>query len=254
MKGKIFIIDDDTTILEGMKCCLELEGYEVGVAASAMAAAFLLRRFDPDVILLDLNMPALGGERLLSLDRARTFPPRSLVILWSGREDSELAPFAEKAGADGFHSKGSDFNLLLTKLQRWVSRAQARQSGASAETISENIIVLRTNGQTTTAADLEAGGYIVVEAASDEEAVERLQHLDAVALVVQTSFYAATRFLQTVQTEIPVIVMSAFADQIASRFPFVRPLTPRLPRYDLIAAIDRILVRSVAPGLLRSEA
>lgn len=243
MKGKVFIIDDDTTILEGMKRCLELEGYEVGIASSAMTAAFLLRRFDPDVILLDLNMPALGGERLLSLDRERTFPPASQVILWSGRGEAELAAFAERVGADGFHSKGDDLDRFLDKLQRWVARAEAKR-GAAPENISEKTILLRTSAEprTTTADDLKAGGYAVVEAFNDDGVVERLRSVAPDALVIETSFYGAIRLLPAIETPIPVFVLSVLGDQIRRRFPFVRPLGARLERYDLIAAVDRVLV------------
>lgn len=244
MKGKVFIIDDDTTILEGMKRCLELEGYEVGIASSAMTAAFLLRRFDPDVILLDLNMPALGGERLLSLDRKWTFPPASQVILWSGRSEAELAAFAERVGADGFHSKGDDLDRFLVKLQRWVARAETKRGGAAPVSISEKTVLLRTGAEprTATADDLRAGGYAVVEAFSDDEVVERLKSIAPDALVIETSFYGAIRLLPAIETSIPVFVLSVLGDQIRRRFPFIRPLGPRLERYDLIAAIDRVLV------------
>jgi len=126
MSGRIFIIDDDAEAVIGMKALLECEGYEVATSASPLTAAFELRRFDPDVILLDLNMPGLGGERLLSLDRKRAFPSGSQIVLYSGRERDELAAIAEQTGVDGFHSKGDDLDAFLLRIRRWVRCGRAR--------------------------------------------------------------------------------------------------------------------------------
>jgi len=126
MSERIFIIDDDKNAVVGMKSLLECEGYDVAASSSPLTAAFELRRFRPDVILLDLNMPGLGGERLLSLDRKRAFPPGSQIILYSGREREELAVIAEQTGVDGFHSKGDDIDAFLLRIKRWVRCGRAR--------------------------------------------------------------------------------------------------------------------------------
>lgn len=125
-RGRIFIIDDDEDVLLGMKQALEQEGYDVAGSVSPLTAPFEIRRFNPDVVLLDLNMPALGGERLLSLDRKRMFPAGSQIILCSGSGHEELAAVAKRTGVDGFHCKGDDFDSFLLRIHRWVRCGRAR--------------------------------------------------------------------------------------------------------------------------------
>ena len=128
MSGRIFIIDDDDDAVLGLKQLLEQDGYEVATSASPLTAAFELRRFNPHLILLDLNMPGLGGERLLALDRKRAFPSGSQIVLYSGRGREELSAIAEKTGVDGYHSKGDDLAAFMLNIRRWVRYGRRDQN------------------------------------------------------------------------------------------------------------------------------
>ena len=59
--GKILVIDDDPQIRRVMKVILSGERYEVVEARSGEAALEKFREFLPDLVLLDLNMPGMGG-------------------------------------------------------------------------------------------------------------------------------------------------------------------------------------------------
>lgn len=101
---RVLIVDDHARFRASARRLLELEGYEVvgeaGDGESALTAAADLR---PDVVLLDVNLPDTTGFDVA--DRLRGSGAQ--VVLTSDRDPSEVAPFAEDAGARGFVAKGA---------------------------------------------------------------------------------------------------------------------------------------------------
>jgi len=96
-RGRVLIVDDHPEILEGMKMLLELEGMDVTTHDSVITLPLILRKADPDVILLDLSLRALSGEAFFRLGRERLLRHSdALVILFSGRPLAELAANAEE--------------------------------------------------------------------------------------------------------------------------------------------------------------
>lgn len=64
-KKKVCIIDDDENILEIYRLKLELEHYDVSVAANGEEGLLVIRQQKPDIILLDLQMPVKNGVQVL---------------------------------------------------------------------------------------------------------------------------------------------------------------------------------------------
>lgn len=109
----MLIVDDHARFRRSARRLLELEGYhvvgEAGDGSAALAAAAELR---PDVILLDVNLPDATGFDVAG--KLRGTGPR--VVLTSDRDSSEIAPFAEDAGACGFVPKGELSGAALARL------------------------------------------------------------------------------------------------------------------------------------------
>jgi two-component system response regulator EvgA len=109
----VLIVDDHARFRRSARRLLELEGYhvvgEAGDGTSAIAAAAELC---PDVVLLDVNLPDTTGFEVAG--RLRGTGPR--VVLTSDRDPSEIAPFAEDAGACGFVPKGELSGAALARL------------------------------------------------------------------------------------------------------------------------------------------
>jgi DNA-binding response OmpR family regulator len=121
--GRVLIVDDHPEILEGLKALLEFEGIEVTTHESMITLPLILRKADPDVILLDLSFDALSGESFFRLGRERLLRNTdALVILFSGRPASELAALAEKFGADGVMPKSDDVMQLVARVQTWIAQ------------------------------------------------------------------------------------------------------------------------------------
>ena len=127
-RGRVLIVDDETDILEGMKALLEIEGIDVITHDSMITLPLILRDADPDVILLDIGLPALSGSALLNLGRKRLLRTDATVILFSGRSARELDGLAHKFGADGFVTKSQDPMEIVARVQTWIGQRRAQRA------------------------------------------------------------------------------------------------------------------------------
>jgi two-component system, NarL family, response regulator LiaR len=115
---RVLIVDDHAVVRQGLRTFLELQDDPamlaiavVGEAADGAQAVELARRLQPDVVLLDLVMPVLGG--IEALPRILEGSPRSrVIILTSFGEEDKLLP-AIRAGAQGYLLKDIPPNELV---------------------------------------------------------------------------------------------------------------------------------------------
>ena len=115
---KIVIVDDDPDARDFIRMGLEVGGFEIvgegGDGASAVAA---VRDGQPDLVLLDLHMPDIGGIELLPQLREAYRPAKFVVV--SAINSTHMTEAAIEAGAVGFISKGvspRSVNLHLHKV------------------------------------------------------------------------------------------------------------------------------------------
>jgi len=126
IRGRVLIVDDHPEILEGMKMLLEMEGIDVTTHDSVITLPLILRKADPEVILLDLSLPALSGESFFQLGRERLLRHTdAFVILFSGRPRTELAASAEAFGADGVLPKSDDAMQAVARIKTWIEQYRA---------------------------------------------------------------------------------------------------------------------------------
>jgi len=110
---RIVLVDDHAVVRAGYRRFLEQEpGYcVIGEAASGEEAYALLQRIMPDIVLLDLSMPGLGG--LSSLRRFKLRWPLLPILVFSMHDTVAFARQALRAGANGYVTKGSDPQLMV---------------------------------------------------------------------------------------------------------------------------------------------
>ena len=121
-KKKILIVEDEVDFAETMKTRLESAGYEVSVAADAYLGTSETVKGEPDLVLLDLMMPAGGGFALLK--RIRNMPSKlsiPVVILTSSDLDED-AEMATQLGADAFVLKTTRHEILLDVIERLLEK------------------------------------------------------------------------------------------------------------------------------------
>lgn len=120
---KIMIIEDDADQLIGLKLRLQANKYLVVHAVDAVTAISTARREQPDLILLDLGLPAGDGfkvmERLRNLMDVAHIP----IIIVSAREPEAHAERAINEGAFAYFQKPADNDELLEAIENALGTA-----------------------------------------------------------------------------------------------------------------------------------
>ncbi|MBN2497095.1 MAG: response regulator [Deltaproteobacteria bacterium] len=123
-KAKVLVVDDEPEILGILRRLLEHEGFEVQTASNTIGAGYLLKDFDPDVIVLDIMLPgSLSGDR--ACETMREFEPGVKIVFYSGMERSELEALGEKHRADAVVSKGPRPSQLIKVIRELLERDEA---------------------------------------------------------------------------------------------------------------------------------
>jgi two-component system KDP operon response regulator KdpE len=123
--GKILVVDDDPQIRRVMKATLVGHGYEVIEARTGEDALEVLPREMPSLVLLDMNMPGMGGLETCRAIRAGSDVP---VVILSVRNTEKDKVAALDAGADDYVTKPFGIEELLARI-----RAALRRSPLPAE-------------------------------------------------------------------------------------------------------------------------
>jgi DNA-binding response OmpR family regulator len=113
-KKKILIVDDDADVRAGLNIRLRANGYDTSFASDALSAVAEARRATPDLIILDLGLPA--GDGFVVLQRLKAIPPLAVipVIVLSARDREANENRAIVAGALAYLQKPfNDEELLL---------------------------------------------------------------------------------------------------------------------------------------------
>ena len=118
--GKILVVDDDPQIRRVMRMRLTGLGYEITEARSGEQALETFREFLPDLVLLDLNMPGMGGLEACRQIREGSEVP---VIILTVRNTEDEKVEALDAGADDYVTKPFGMKELLARIRATMRRA-----------------------------------------------------------------------------------------------------------------------------------
>jgi DNA-binding NarL/FixJ family response regulator len=126
---RILVVDDLDRVREGLRTMLELvDDLEwVGQAANGPQAIQLADQLEPDLVLMDFEMPEMDG--LEATQRIKARRPRIGVVMLTIHEDPQVRERAARVGVDAFVAKGASFETLLATIRHvWEdsSRSQAR--------------------------------------------------------------------------------------------------------------------------------
>jgi DNA-binding NarL/FixJ family response regulator len=113
----VLIVDDHPSFRRSARALLEEEGYEVvGEAEDGASAIETTARLEPDVVLLDVQLPDMDGFRVASLLTADGSDVS--VVLVSSRDGSDFGPLVDASGACGFIPKAELSGSAIAKLIR----------------------------------------------------------------------------------------------------------------------------------------
>lgn len=137
--GRVMIVDDEPQIRRVMRTVLTANGFEPYEARTGEEALDVLSEFNPDVILLDMNMPGMGG-----MEACRSVRDRAdvAIIVLSVRDSEKDKIAALDAGADDYLTKPFSVNELMARIRAHIRRLPSAQTdGQQLLRISEELSV-----------------------------------------------------------------------------------------------------------------
>jgi CheY-like chemotaxis protein/HPt (histidine-containing phosphotransfer) domain-containing protein len=130
---KILVAEDNATNQKIIKQVLESAGYEVVLASDGEMALDLYESENPDLAILDFNMPQRTGGEVIQAIRAMEGPgERMPAVILSASVTLEARERAAKAGADEFLGKPFDASALIQKIDQLGSRRAATKATSKA--------------------------------------------------------------------------------------------------------------------------
>jgi DNA-binding response OmpR family regulator len=106
---------------------LEQNGYEVITATNGLEAnRYLFRKDKPDIIIIDVMIPLLNGDKTAKLIKGNENTKHIPILLLSSKPAEELHRLAIESGADGFVQKPIDIRLLVEKIEETLRSKPAK--------------------------------------------------------------------------------------------------------------------------------
>jgi len=119
-RPKVLVVDDDADLVQSLSLRLRHEGYDVAVAMNGYQGLERARRESPDVLILDIHMPA--GEGFSVQDRLQEMMgPWPIVIYLTGDKSLRADLMAKQLGAFAVIHKPFDIARLLETVRRAVA-------------------------------------------------------------------------------------------------------------------------------------
>jgi len=168
-KESILLIDDEKHLLISLRDFLASEGFEVKVAQSAEEGLKVVQSMSPDLIILDISMPGIGGLGFLREIAGPDGRPRYPVLVLTAR--SRLEEFFNKVDVDGFLAKPCEESVLLRRIREILAARRA----AAGRTGQLKVMLAEDDHRPAEAirAALEARGWLVSHVTSGPEVLEK---------------------------------------------------------------------------------
>ncbi len=200
---RLLLAEDDSINREVMRCLLEDTGISLDMAENGLQAVDLAATNDYDLILMDMQMPLLGGVEATQQLRARSAQRVPIIALTANAfvEDREACL---SAGMDDFLSKPVNPELLNATLRRWLQK-QPRNAVQAASTITPRATC---NTAIEPVADLSLPNIPGLNSAAGLASVagKRMKYLDFLERFAESHGGTAGRFRQLLESGDTVVL------------------------------------------------
>jgi type IV pilus assembly protein PilB len=123
---RVLVVEDSTTVVAVVKYFLELEGFEVMVAENGQIGLEMALRERPDVIVTDVNMPAMGGVAMVKAIRLRDELAATHILMLTSEASIESETEGLAAGADDYLIKPVEPRRLAARVKALLARSGRR--------------------------------------------------------------------------------------------------------------------------------
>lgn len=135
-KQRILIVDDDENIAELISLYLTKECFDTEIVYDGEAALEAVKRYMPDLILLDIMLPGIDGYEVLSEIRKKNNVP---VIMLSAKGEVFDKVLGLKMGADDYIIKPFDSNEMVARVRAVLRRYAPQQTGTAEPVDAEHV-------------------------------------------------------------------------------------------------------------------
>ena len=126
-RHRVLVVDDEPGLVRALAINLRAHGWDVDIATNGRAALDAVASVRPDVVILDLGLPDLGGVEVIAGNRGWAAVP---IVVLSARQHGEDKIEALDAGADDYVTKPFAMNELMARLRAAVRRGRAAPAEA----------------------------------------------------------------------------------------------------------------------------
>jgi DNA-binding response OmpR family regulator len=131
-KKRILIVDDDPDVLKSMHVRLNANQYDTCFASDAISCMAEVRKCEPDLVILDLGLPAFDGFRVMEGFKALPTFASIPVIVVSGRDPGANEKRAVQAGAKAFLQKPANNTELLAVIRQTLGESPRQKEPPNA--------------------------------------------------------------------------------------------------------------------------
>ncbi len=153
---KILVIDDSEIVLEVTRGALESAGHRVVTHDRAAGCVALILQQKPDLVLMDVNMPHLGGDTIVGVLGKAQPTGDTVVLLHSSLSAEILRVKAQAVGAQGFIQKTGDLFALVREVNRWLKRSSSSSSSSAQMRAATDMSLTPSSGKMRAAVDVTA--------------------------------------------------------------------------------------------------
>lgn len=130
-KKTILIVDDDYELSDGIRAMLEHQGFRVLQARDGQQGKQIVYQQRPDLVILDMMMPRMGGYPVLEHFKGKADAPP--IIMITANEGSRHKAYAEFLGVVDYIRKPFAMERLLEAVERGLTRDAEAQGGKEDE-------------------------------------------------------------------------------------------------------------------------
>jgi DNA-binding response OmpR family regulator len=125
----ILVVDDDMELSDGLRAVLERQGYRVFQARDGQQGKQMVYQHHPDLVILDMMMPRMGGYPVLEHFKGKADAPP--IIMITANEGSRHKAYAEYLGVIDYIRKPFAMERLLESVQKGLNTAAERKASSS---------------------------------------------------------------------------------------------------------------------------
>ncbi len=135
--ARVLIVDDEPALLRLLKMNIEMEGHETFLAGDGETALARIESEQPDVVLLDVMMPALDGWQVLQRLSESSIAKKPKVIVVTAKVGDRNTAKAFELGASDFLPKPFDLTDLVERIESVLARSDRETEERRKQLIQE---------------------------------------------------------------------------------------------------------------------